>query len=90
MVKTIRDINIQNKTVIIRCDYNVPLEKGKIIDDTRIMASIETIEYALSNNCKIIILSHLGRIKTKKDLRKNSLKPIAVRLGKILHKRILL
>lgn len=88
MVKTIRDINIQNKTVIIRCDYNVPLEKGKIIDDTRIMASIETIEYALSNNCKIILLSHLGRIKTKKDLRKNSLKPIAVRLGKILHKRI--
>lgn len=88
MVKTIRDINIQNKTVIIRCDYNVPLEKGKIIDDTRIMASIETIEYALSNNCKIILLSHLGRIKTKKDLRKNSLKPIAVRLGKTLHKRI--
>ena len=88
MVKTLKDINIKNKTVIIRCDYNVPIEKGKIIDDTRIVSSLPTINHCLDNKCKIIILSHLGRIKEEKDLKKNTLKPVATRLSKLLHKRI--
>lgn len=88
MVKTLKDIDIKNKTVIIRCDLNVPIQNKKIVDDTRIKESLKTINYCLENNCKIIILSHLGRIKEKKDLRKNTLKPVATRLAKLLHKRI--
>lgn len=88
MVRTIKDIDIKNKTVIIRCDYNVPIEKGKILDDTRIKSSLETINYALKNNCKIIILSHLGRIKEESDLKRNTLKPVAIRLSKLLNKKV--
>ncbi len=88
MVNTLKDIDIKNKKVIIRCDYNVPIEKGKILDDTRIQSSLETINYCLDNNCSIILLSHLGRIKEKKDLKKNTLKPVATHLSKLMHKRI--
>lgn len=69
-----QDMNLKNKTVILRCDYNVPIEDGLITDDTKIKASFETINYLIENNCKIIILSHLGRVKTVEDKSKNSLK----------------
>ena len=63
MKKTIRDYDLNNKKVIIRCDLNVPIKDGIILDDNRIVESLHTIKYALDNNAKVIILSHLGRIK---------------------------
>lgn len=88
MTKTIKDIELKNKKVIIRCDFNVPIENGKIIDDTRIKASLETIRYVLKKNGKIILLSHLGRIKEEKDLKENTLEPIAERLSNLLKKKV--
>lgn len=87
-MKTIKDINIDNKKVIIRCDFNVPIKDGTIIDDSRIEMSIPTIKYCLEHNCKIILLSHLGRIKEESDLPKNTLKPVAKRLEELLNKKI--
>lgn len=87
-MKTIKDINIENKKVIIRCDFNVPIKEGKIIDDTRIKAALDTINYCLDKNCKVILLSHLGRIKEESDLEKNNLKPVAERLSELLGKKV--
>ena len=87
-MKTIKDVNIKNKTVIIRCDLNVPIINGKILDNNRIKESLETINYALDNNCKIIILAHLGRIKEESDLKKNTLKPVSKELSKLLDKEV--
>ena len=88
-MKTIRDIDINNKRVIIRCDYNVPIKDGKIVDDTRIVEAIPTIKYCLDNNCKVILMSHLGRVKEEADLEKNNLQPVADRLSELLEKDIL-
>ena len=65
MKKTIRDFDINNKKVIIRVDFNVPIKEGEIRDDTRIMASLKTIKYAINNGAKVILLSHLGKVKEK-------------------------
>ena len=86
MKKTIRDFNLKNKKVIIRCDFNVPIKDGKIIDDTRIKNSLETIKYAIDKNAKVILLSHLGRIKEESDKVKNNLDVVAKRLSKLLNK----
>lgn len=87
-MKTIKDMDLKNKKVIIRCDFNVPIKDGKIIDDTRIKASLETINYALSENAKVILLSHLGRVKEEADLVKNNLAPVAERLKTLLNKDV--
>ena len=68
MKKTIEDFNLYGKKVIIRCDLNVPIKDGKILDDNRIIESLKTIKYAVANNAKVIILYHIGRIKEKKDM----------------------
>lgn len=81
--KTIKDISLHGKTVLIRADYNVPLKDGKIADDYRIKQSVPTIEYLIKNKCKVVICSHLGRPKGKRDL-KYSLAPVANRLKKLL------
>ena len=89
-MKKIEDLNLLNKTVIIRVDFNVPLDKNlKITDDLRIKESLKTIKYCQDKNCKIILLSHLGKVKTKEDLETKSLKPIAKRLGELLKQDIL-
>lgn len=88
-MKTIKDLNIENKKVIIRCDFNVPIKDNKIVDDTRIRGALETINYCLDRNCKVILLSHLGRIKEESDLAKNNLAPVAKRLAELLNKEIL-
>ena len=88
MKKTVRDYNLNNKKVIIRCDFNVPMKDNKIIDDNRIRESLATILYCINHNAKVILLSHLGRIKTKEDLEKNSLKPVATRLSKLLGQNV--
>ena len=88
-MKTIKDLDINNKKVIIRCDFNVPMKEGKITDDTRIVAALETINYCLEKNAKVILLSHLGRVKEEADLAKNDLAPVADRLSQLLKKEVL-
>ena len=88
-MKTLLDLDVNNKKVIIRCDFNVPLKDGKITDDTRIVAALPTIKYCLDNNAKVILLSHLGRVKEEADLAKNDLSPVAERLSELLEQDIL-
>jgi phosphoglycerate kinase len=89
MKKTIKDIDIDGKKVILRCDFNVPIKDGEITDDTKIVESLETINYLLDKGCKIILMSHLDRIKTEADKIKNTLKPVATRLSNLLKREIL-
>ena len=88
MKKTIKDFDLVGKKVIIRCDLNVPMTNNIIDDDTRIKASLRTIKYAIKNNAKVILLSHLGKIKKEEDKKSNSLYPVAVRLSEYLNKNI--
>jgi len=86
--KTIKDIDIKGKRVLVRVDFNVPLdENGNITDDTRIVAALPTIEYILNQNASVILMSHLGRPKgeVKENLRLN---PVAKRLEELLKKPI--
>ncbi|MGM9850281.1 MAG: phosphoglycerate kinase [Bacilli bacterium] len=89
MKKTIKDYDLEGKKVIIRVDFNVPIKDGEIKDDNRIKQSLETIQYALDNNAKVILLSHLGRIKTEEDKEYNTLEPVALRLSELLDKEII-
>jgi phosphoglycerate kinase len=89
MKKTIKDYNLESKKVIIRVDFNVPIQDGEIKDDNRIKQSLETINYAIENNAKIILLSHLGRVKEEKDKEKYTLEPVALRLSELLDKEII-
>ena len=88
-MKTIKDLDIKNKKVIIRCDFNVPLKEGKITDDNRIVGALPTIKYAIDQNAKVILMSHLGRVKEEKDLKENSLEPVAKRLEELLDKKVI-
>ena len=88
MKQRIENMDLQDKTVIVRCDYNVPMKSNVIIDDTKIKASLETINYLIKNNCKIILLSHLGKIKKEEDKLTHSLKPIAKRLQELLGREV--
>lgn len=83
-MRTVKDIDMQNKRVIIRCDFNVPISNNKIVDDTRIVKALDTIKYALDRASKVILLSHLGRIKDASDKEKNSLKIVSDRLSELL------
>lgn len=88
MKKTIKDYNLDNKKVIIRCDFNVPIKNGIIQDDTRIKASLKTIRYAIEKGAKVILLSHLGKIKEEADLEKNNLYSVSIRLSELLEKKV--
>ena len=88
MKKTIRDYDLNNKRVIIRCDLNVPIKDGIILDDTRIRASLKTIKYAIDNNAKVILMSHLGKVKESSDLEKNNLYPVSIRLSELLEREV--
>ncbi len=85
--KTIKDIDIQGKIVLVRADYNVPIEDGVITDDYRIEKSLPTLRYLLEHNCKVVICSHLGR-PTGPDDKANSLQPVAARLAELLKKEV--
>ena len=87
-MKTIRDFDLNSKKVIIRVDFNVPIKDGKIADDNRIVMSLDTIKYAMDNNAKVILLSHLGRVKTKEDKVKNNLEIVVPRLSELLKKDV--
>ena len=88
-MKTIKDLNLDGKKVIIRCDFNVPIKEGKIVDDTRIVGALETIKYCLDRDCKVILMSHLGRVKEEADLKKNDLSVVASRLAELLKQDVL-
>lgn len=88
-MRKITDLKLEGKTVIVRVDYNVPIKEGMVADDNRIRQSLETINYLIEKKCKIILLSHLGKVKTKEDLEKNTLKPVKIVLEKLLNKKIL-
>lgn len=89
MKKSIKDYNYNEKKVILRCDLNVPMKNNIIEDDTRIKQSLKTINYLIENNAKVIILSHLGKIKEESDLEKNNLYPVSIRLGELLNKEVI-
>ena len=84
MKKTIRDFDLTDKKVIIRCDFNVPIKDGEIVDDNRIVQSLLTINYAIDQGARVILMSHLGRIKEEEDKAKNSLEVIVPRLSNYL------
>ena len=87
-MKTINDIEIKNKRVVLRLDFNVPVENGVIKDNSKIVKSLKTINYLLENNCKVIILSHFGRIKSEEDKHKNSLKVVGKELANLLKRDV--
>ena len=88
--KTVKDIELKGKKVLVRCDFNVPMDEEKnITDNTRIVAALPTIKYLLENNCAIILCSHLGRPKGefKPEF---SLQPVAKELSKLLDKEVIM
>lgn len=88
MKQLLKNMYVNNLRVILRCDFNVPITGGNITDESKIIKSLETINYLLSKNCKIIILSHLGRVKTEEDKAKNSLIIVKNCLERLLNKPI--
>jgi phosphoglycerate kinase len=81
--KTVRDVDVAGKRVLVRVDFNVPIKEGHVTDDTRIRASIPTIEYLREQGCRIVLMSHLGRPKDAPDPALQ-LDPVASRLGQLL------
>ncbi|MGX7200854.1 phosphoglycerate kinase [Enterococcus plantarum] len=86
--KTIKDVDLKDKKVLVRVDFNVPLKDGVITNDNRIVAALPTIKYVIDNGGKAILFSHLGRVKTEEDKAGKSLKPVAERLGELLGKPV--
>lgn len=83
-MNTLKDISVNNKSVVIRCDFNVPMEGTKITDNSKIVKSLDTLKYLLNNNCKIVILSHFGRVKSEEDKSKNTLRYVGRELANLL------
>ena len=85
--KTVRDIDVNGKKVLVRCDFNVPLQDGKITDENRLVAALPTIKKLIADGGKVILCSHLGRPKGEFNP-KYSLKPVAEELSKLLGKEV--
>ncbi len=88
MKKTIKDFDLKGKKVIIRCDLNVPIKNGIITDNNRIVESLPTIMYAINNGAKVILMSHLGRVKELEDKKLYTLLPVAKELSNLLNKKV--
>ena len=86
--KSVKDLDLKGKKVLVRADFNVPMKDGKITNDNRIEAALPTLEYIIEQGGKVIVFSHLGRIKTEEDKEKNTLRPVSVRLGELLGKDV--
>ena len=87
MKKTVKDIQVEGKKVLVRCDFNVPMEDGAITDDVRIRAALPTINYLIEEGAKIILMSHMGRPKGEAKM-EFSLAPVAKRLGELINKDV--
>ena len=83
-MKSIDSVDVSGKKVIVRVDFNVPIKDGKILDDNRIVSSLVTINYLLEKKAKVILLSHLGRIESEEDKKKNSLKIVSAHLTSLI------
>ncbi|MDD6719655.1 phosphoglycerate kinase [Lactobacillus porci] len=84
----VSDVDVKDKKVLVRVDFNVPIKDGVIGDDNRIVAALPTIKYIIENGGKAILLSHLGRVKSDEDKKSLSLAPVAKRLGELLDKPV--
>ncbi|MBR4409957.1 MAG: phosphoglycerate kinase [Firmicutes bacterium] len=88
MKKTVKDINVQGKRVIVRCDFNVPMKEGVITDDIRIVSALPTVKYLMEQGAKVILMSHMGRPEGEPNM-KYTLKPVADRLTELLGQEVL-
>lgn len=86
--KVVTDLAVSGKKVLVRADFNVPMKDGVITNDNRIVQALPTIQYLIKNNAKVILFSHLGKVKTEEDKAKLSLKPVADRLAELLGKEV--
>ena len=86
--RTVKDLDVAGKRVIVRCDFNVPRKDGKITNDNRIIQALPTIKYLVENNAKIILMSHLGKVKTEEDKAKNDLRCVAERLNELVDTKV--
>ena len=86
--KTVKDLELSSKKVLVRADFNVPMKDGQISNDNRIQAALPTLQYILEQGGKVIVFSHLGRVKTEEDKAGLSMKPVAERLGELLGKDV--
>ncbi|MDE6195658.1 MAG: phosphoglycerate kinase [Erysipelotrichaceae bacterium] len=83
--RTVRDLDVAGKRVIVRCDFNVPRKDGVITNDNRIVQALPTIQYLIENKAKVILMSHLGKVKTEEDKAKNDLACVADRLRELVN-----
>ncbi|MBQ1822334.1 MAG: phosphoglycerate kinase [Lachnospiraceae bacterium] len=86
--KTVDDINVKGKRVLCRCDFNVPIISGKITDENRLVAALPTIKKLIADGGKVILCSHLGKVKTEEDKLTKTLAPVAVRLSELLGQEV--
>lgn len=86
--KIVTDLQVEGKKVLVRVDFNVPLKEGVITDDNRIVQALPTIKYLIDHNAKVILFSHLGKVKSEEDKAKLSLRPVAERLSELLEKPV--
>ncbi|MDR2878893.1 MAG: phosphoglycerate kinase [Fusobacteriales bacterium] len=86
--KTVKDLDVKGKKVLMRVDFNVPMKDGKITDENRIVAALPTIKYVLEHGGKVIAFSHLGKVKEEADKASKSLKPVAERLSELLEQPV--
>ncbi len=89
MKQSIKDLSLKGKKVLLRVDFNVPMKDGKITDDNRIIAALDTIKYIVEKGGKLILFSHLGKVKTEEDKKTKTLRPVAKRLSELLEKDVL-
>ncbi len=86
--KSVDDINVKGKKVLVRCDFNVPLQGGKITDETRLVAALPTIKKLIADGGQIILCSHLGKVKTEEDYETKTLAPVAARMAELLGQEV--
>ncbi|HAL09684.1 MAG TPA: phosphoglycerate kinase [Staphylococcus sp.] len=86
--KNVKDVDVKGKKVLVRADFNVPMKDGKITNDNRIVQALPTIKYIIEQGGKVILFSHLGKVKTEEDKKELSLKPVAERLSELLNKEV--
>ena len=86
--KSVDDINVKGQRVLCRCDFNVPLKDGKITDENRLVAALPTIKKLIADGGKVILCSHLGKVKTEEDKQTKTLAPVATRLSELLGQEV--
>lgn len=86
--KSVDDINVKGQRVLVRCDFNVPMKDGKITDENRLVAALPTLKKLIADGGKLILCSHLGKVKTEEDKLTKTLAPVAVRLSELLGQEV--